>query len=165
MKKIIDRIYVGDEDDDAKAVERGFSILVSCKDCIGGHREILGYHTMSAPQGPNYLWVEKGKRMSLNCIDSADPNMIPWEMLQHGLEFAVTRYIAGDSILFHCRAGHSRGPTTALLFLRSIGEMPHPFQASERVFKTLYSLYDPGQGMRQTAKSHWNEIENQFIAE
>jgi len=68
----------------------------------------------------------------------------------------------GKKILIHCNAGHSRGPTTALLFMRSIGELPQPFNRARKIFKVLYPPYDPGQGMLYTAHKMWNEVENSY---
>lgn len=162
MEKIINQIYVGSDKDDAEAHRRGYSVLVCAKDAIGGHREMLGYDTMGAPKGADYLFVAKGHSAAMNCIDVQDVDMIPDEMIFKALKWAKKEYDAGRTILFHCNAGHSRGPTTALMFLRAIGEMPHGYRTSVKVFKTLYPPYDPEIGMKDKAHILWGELPTLF---
>jgi hypothetical protein len=158
MENIIDHIYVGSDKDDAEARRRGYSVLVCAKDANGGHREMLGYDTMGAPKGPNYLFVAKGHSAAMNCIDTDDVNMIPTEMIFEGLRWAKKEYDAGRTILFHCNRGHSRSPTTALMFLRAIGEMPHGFTESLKIWRKLYPPYDPEVGMKNKAHMLWKEL-------
>jgi predicted protein tyrosine phosphatase len=96
--------------------------------------------------------------MALNLIDTDDPDMIPDEVVDAGLRFLKERYDAGDTVLSHCVAGHSRGPTMMLMFLRAIGEMPASFLGSERKFRALYSDYDPNKGMRAYARERWARL-------
>lgn len=162
MEQTIDRLWTGDDADYGRIRGKaGWSCLRCCKDGPGSHRELLGYHTMGAPKGANYLWVRRGAVMALNLIDIDDPAFVSDAMIKHGMAFVAERYKAGDKVLIACNAGHSRGPTTTLLYLRSIGEMPHNFLRSEHIFKTLYRKYDPGTGMRQFARSHWDEYGRQ----
>jgi hypothetical protein len=72
------------------------------------------------------------------------------------------RYDEGDKLLSHCIAGHTRGPTMMLMFLRTIGEMPGSFRGSEHKFRTLYPPYDPGVGMRTYAREHWDKLLTYF---
>lgn len=46
----------------------------------------------------------------------------------------------------------------ALMFMRRIGELPDGFRNGYRIFKTLYPKYDPGQGLLQFTKSHYNAL-------
>ena len=156
MEQIIDRIWVGSDKDDAEAKRRGYSRLVCAKDANGGHREMLGYTTRGAPHNAEYLFAQRGNWGAMNCIDVDGPEMIPTEMLDKGLAFAAKEYKAGHKILFHCNAGHSRGPSTALAFLRTIGEMPWSLRHSFHVFKTLYRPYDPGIGMKKKLAENWD---------
>jgi hypothetical protein len=107
--------------------------------------------------------VRKGNLMALNLLDLDDPNFIPTEMIRKGLQFVHERLQAGDKVLIACNQGHSRGPTVALMYLRSIGEMPYHFIGAERVFRTLYPPYSPAQGIRQYARSHWDSLADQNI--
>lgn len=161
MEQIITNLYVGGDIDYEKLEGKaGWSFLRCCKFGPGGHKDTLGYTTPGAPKGPDYLAVKRGHRMALNFIDVEDPNLIPLDMVNKGLKFIDERREAGDKVLVACNQGHSRGPTTALLYLRSIGEMAGNFIQSERVYRTLYPKYDPGQGARTFARSHWDSFKD-----
>ena len=161
MENVLGNLYVGDDSDYEKLKNRsGWSFLRCCKYGPGGHQETLGYTTLGAPKGPDYLAVKKGDRMALNFIDANDPNFVPLKMIQTGLAYIDQRIKAGDKVLVACNAGHSRGPTTAMLYLRATGELPYDFIRSERVFRTLYHKYDPGIGVRSFARTHWHLFEN-----
>src|SRR5258708_5557484 len=162
--EIIDRLFVGDEEGVPQAEQRGYSILAACKDGSPDcHRAVLGYTTLGAPKDKDYYFVQSDKRhMALNLIDIDDPTMIPREVIDAGLEFLKERYDAGDKIFCHCIAGHSRGPTMMLMFLRTIGEMPEGFNSAIKKFRTLYPPYDPGVGMKSHARERWRELSNFF---
>ena len=151
-------LFVGDEKDDDKGAEKGMAILCCCKDGIHSHRQMLGYTSLAAPKGKDYYFVERGKRMALNLIDVDDPNFIPEEVINAGLEFIDKHLEDGQRVLVHCNQGHSRGPTIGLLFLRKVGEMPYGFRGAEKVFRSMYPKYDPGEGMRHYARAHWNKV-------
>jgi hypothetical protein len=139
--------------------------LEKCEDVQvwpGGHQQTLGYHTRSAPKGKNYLFVEAPNHIAINILDMLDPNFIPFECIELGINYSKEQLDKGFKILIACNSGHSRGPTTGLCFLRAIGDMPHNFATSERIYRTLYRKYDPGMGMRQVARSHWAELNNQL---
>ena len=151
-------LFVGSDEDDSKAAESGYAILCCCKDGPHSHRQILGYTSLGAPKGKDYYFVERGKRMALNLIDADDPHFIPEEVIDAGLKFIDKHLAAGDKVLVHCNAGHSRGPTMAMLYLRKVGEMPYSFKSGEKVFRALYPKYDPNAGMRHYARAHWNGV-------
>lgn len=159
MEEIVNRLWVGGDKDYEKLQGRaGWSFLRTCKEGPGGHRAILGYNTLGAPKDKNYLWVRRGNLMALNLLDLDDPNYISEEMIDKGLTFIAERLKAGDKVLVACNAGHSRGPSLAMMYLRSVGELPDSFIRAEKVFRTLYPHYDPAQGIRQFAKSHWHTL-------
>lgn len=155
-------LFVGDDADDVEAQKRGYAILVCAKDGLYGHRAALRYNTMAAPKGENYYHAERGKRMVLNLIDVDDPEFIKEEVIFPALAFINKHLKAGDKVLVHCNAGHSRGPTIGLMFLRTIGELPNGFLTSEKVFRALYPKYDPGIGMRTFARAHWQQLKDNF---
>lgn len=160
MQEIYTNVYVGDDNDYLKIKDDPtFRSCRMCKFGPDGHKETLGYDTMGAPKGKNYISVEADNRIAINIIDMDDPHMIPWECITKALDYAKKKLAEGYKILFACNSGHSRGPTTGLLFLRSIGDMPHNFVTSERIYSALYRKYDPGMGMRQVARSHWSDGE------
>lgn len=161
MTNIIGSLYVGGDTDYEKIKDRpDWSCLRCCKCGPGGHKETLGYSSNAAPKGTDYLAVTKGRRMALNFIDANDPNFIPLKMVETGIQYIDGRLNAGDKVLVACNAGHSRGPTTAMLYLRAIGELPHNFHSSERIFRTLYPKYDPGLGVRTFARQSWAHFDN-----
>src|SRR6266436_350333 len=164
LHEIIDRLYVGDEEALPTAEKRGYSVLAACKDGSPDcHRAVLGYTTLGAPKDKNYYFFQSDKRhMALNLIDTENPEMIPREVTDAGLRFMKEQYDAGKTILSHCIAGHSRGPTMMLAFLRTIGEMPESFASAERKFRTLYPPYDPGVGIRSHIHERWRELEHFF---
>lgn len=154
------RIFVGNDFDYEKIENRkDFRSCRMCKYGPGGHQQTLGYHTLAAPQGKNYLSVKTDNRIAINIIDMEDPNFIPWDCILAALKYAKKEMDNGNNVLIACNSGHSRGPTTGLMFLRAIGQMPHNFVGSERIYRTLYRNYDPGMGMRQVARSHWADLD------
>lgn len=160
MEEIYPHVYVGDDADYLKIKDdKTWRSCRMCKFGPGGHKETLGYDTMGAPKGKHYLSVEAPNRIAINILDMLDPNMIPFECLEIALKYAKEKLDEGYKILIACNSGHSRGPTTGLCFLRAIGDMPHNFHMSERIYRTLYSKYDPGMGMRQVARSKWSDLD------
>lgn len=163
MDQIIDNLYVGGDADFERVKNKSkFSTLRCCKEGSGGHRDTLVYTTQGAPKGKNYLSVGAGDHLALNFIDPHDPHFIQPELIEAGLKFIHDRLKAGDKVLVACNAGRSRGPTTVMLYLRSIGELLGNFIASERMFRTICPSYDPGIGMRQFARTHWDTFENKY---
>lgn len=161
MTDIIPNLYVGGDTDYEKVKDKSdWRELRCCKYGPGGHQQSLGYTTLGAPKGPDYLSVVKNSRMALNFIDVADPHLIPIEMVMTGLKYVDSQFRSGHKVLIACNAGHSRGPTTGLLYLRAIGELPGNFIHSERIYRTLYPLYDPGIGARQFAKQNWDTFKD-----
>ena len=162
MENIYTRLYVGGDGDYQRlAGKDGWSFLRCCKYGEGGHQQVLGYTTLAAPKGPHYLWVKaKGgdHLLALNILDLDDPNFFDPQMIVTGLRFVKERLDAGDKVLIACNKGHSRGPTMALMFLRWIGEMPYHYVKAETIFRALYPQYDPGIGMRQYSREHWNDL-------
>ena len=159
MEEVFPRLFVGGDIDYDKLKDRaGWSWLRCCKYGPGGHQQTLGYTSLRAPRGKDYLDVRRGNLLALNLLDLDDPNYIPDAAVNKGLKFVSERLDAGDKVLVACNEGHSRGPTMAMMYLRSIGELPYPFLISERLYKALYSHYDPAQGMRQYARANWARL-------
>ncbi len=161
MTDILTDLYVGGDKDYLKVENRKeFKTLRCCKYGPGGHQQSLGYNTLSAPKGPDYLAVVKSNRMALNFIDVADPHFIPVDMVLTGLKYIDSQLRSGHKVLIACNAGHSRGPITGLLYLRATGNLPMNFIHSERIYRTLYPEYSPGIGTRQFAKTNWDKFNN-----
>lgn len=165
--EIIDNVYCGgDKEFERVRTQPGWSFLRTAKEGPGGHRQTLGYHTLGAPKGPNYLWVRRRNLMALNILDIDDTDSdikVPDEAIDKGLAFADERYRAGDKILIACNQGHSRGPSMCMMFLRTIGELPQSFHQAEKIFKTLYPKYDPGRGMRSALRRRWDDLKDKYV--
>lgn len=156
MAEVYPRLWVGDDEDYEKIKDKeGWSAVRCCKYGSGGHQQTLGYHTLAAPEGKNKYWVRRGNRLALNILDLDDPNFIPDDMIATALTYIGERLAAGDKVAVCCNHGHSRGPTIALLYLRSIGEMPYSFVWAEKIYRVLYPKYDPAQGIRQYTRMRW----------
>jgi len=163
--EIIKRLYVGDDSAYERLKdEKGWSFLRCCKDGPGGHRQTLGYKSLAAPHGPDYLFVRRGNLMALNMIDVPDPELMPEEMLLEGIDFINERMNAGDKVLVACNQGISRSPTVAMLFLRTIGELDQPFNRARKIFDTLYPRHDPGAAVEFHARNLWDELKGINLA-
>ena len=157
--EVYSNLFVGDDTAYEKLKDKsGWSFLRCCKEGPGGHRQLLGYTTLGAPKGPNYLWVKRGKVLALNLLDLDDPSFIDEGMVNKGLDFIDERLKAGDKVLVACNQGRSRGPTMAMMYLRRIHDLPDRFRLAFKIFKGIYHKYDPGQAMEQYAKSHWDSL-------
>ena len=163
ITKIIDGLYLGDKEGLPEAERRGYSVLAACKDGSPDcHRAVLGYTELGAPKDQNYYFIQRGDHMALNLIDSDNPDFIPDEVIDAGLDFLKEQRNAGKKIFIHCIAGHSRSPSIMLMFLRAIGEMPERFLRAEHKFSALYPEYDPGKGMRAHARARWDKLPTYF---
>jgi hypothetical protein len=164
LEEVIPHLWVGDEEAVPGANRRGYSILAACKDGSPDcHRAMLLYESLAAPHDANYYFYRSDKKhLALNLIDVDDTSLIPDVVIDAGLNFIKERYDAGEKVFVHCVAGHSRGPTMMLMFLRTIGEFPEGFARAEHKFKTLYPPYDPGTGMRSYARERWKELSKFF---
>ena len=162
MEEIIRGLYLGSDKDVEKAKARGYARLCVCKDGPDSHRGMLGYTTMSAPKGKDYLAVREDDIMALNVIDVDDPLMIPDEALDEGLKFIHEMQEKGRILLVHCNAGHSRSPSLTLMYLRAVGEMPDSFVRAEKIFRTIYPDYDPGIGMNARVRERWKSLPDFF---
>ena len=161
MHEVYNNLWVGGDKDFEKVKDKsGFSFLRCCKygDC--GHKDLAGYDSRGAPKGPDYLSIRKGNILALNLIDAPDPNFIPIEVIKIGLKFIKERLEAGDKVGVFCNAGYSRGPSTAMAYLHSIGDLPYNFHKSESVFIVLYPPYSPNQGIRTVIKQNWHLLNN-----
>ena len=163
MEQIIKGLWVGSDKDVPEAKKRGYARLSATKDGIDSHRSMLGYTGRSAPAGPEYLFARRGDVMALNLIDVDDPEFISSDMLDEGVKFIAEMLHAGKKILVHCNAGHSRGPTMAMLAMRAVGELPQPFNRAKHIFKTLYEPFDEGHGMETKARELWNELKDKYL--
>ena len=163
IKRIIDRVYVGDDNGVAEAKKRGMSRVCCCKDGPDGHRALLGYTSLGAPHGPEYLFASRGNVGAMNIIDNGDESMISDEMIFAALKFAIREYRMGRTLFFHCNHGFERGPTMAMMFLRAIGEFPQTLIGAKRVFGQLYPDFsNKREGLILKLKKLWPSLPSLF---
>ena len=148
MKEVYKGLYVGSEDDVPKAEDRGYAILSCCKDGKHSHRGLLGYESMGAPKGPEYLFARRKDHLFLNLIDGDNPDYVPDKLVNEALAFITEQLDKGKSVLVHCVEGKSRGPSIALLWLGLNGKI-----SSLRLFRLLYPDYDPSPGIKLYTKA------------
>ena len=158
MEEIIKGLWLGSDEDVPEAKRRGYARLCVCKDGPDSHRSMLGYTTLGAPKGKDYLVARRGDVMALNVIDNPDPQMIPEEALMAGIEFIHEMMLKGKKIFVHCNAGMSRSPTLVMMYLRTIGELDQPFNRAQKIFDTIYPKHDPGAGMEFHARNMWDTL-------
>lgn len=61
-------------------------------------------------------------------------------------------------VLVHCNQGASRSATIGLLYLHYTRKMnTDDFEQAEALYSACYPLYNPADGMRLFAKSHWED--------
>lgn len=155
MEEIIKHLWIGSDDDVPEAKKRGYARLACCKDGPDGHREMLGYETLGAPKGKDYLFARKGDWMALNLIDSENPMLIPDKVIDAGIDFIQEQMDKGNKILVHCNAGMSRSPSIVMLYLHKIGELSQGYNRALHIFKTLYPKYAPAHGMEYKVRTRW----------
>jgi len=157
--EVYKNLFIGDDTayERLKARENWFFIRC-CKFGPGGHKDTLGYTTQGAPKDKNYYFVYKDNRLALNLLDSDDPNFIPDVIIDEAMKCIGKQLESGKKVLVACNQGRSRGPTVAMLFLRSIKDLPARYHEAFRIFKGIYDKYDPGQGMEQKAKEFFAKM-------
>lgn len=147
MREVYKNLWIGDENDVARAREKGYAIVSACKDGISSHRQLLGYTSMGAPKSsPEYLVARRKDHLYLNLIDGDDPAYVPDKVIDEALSFISEYLDKGKSVLVHCVEGISRSPSIALLWLVKNGKLP--VEGAVRKFKQLYPDYDPSPGIR-----------------
>jgi hypothetical protein len=158
VEEIIKGLWLGSDEDVPEAKRRGYARLCVCKDGPDSHRSMLGYTTLGAPKGKEYLFARRGDVMALNVIDVDDASMMPEEPLLAGIEFIHEMMTAGKKILVHCNAGISRSPTLVMMYMRTIGELDQPFNRAQKIFDMLYPKHDPGAAIEFHARHMWDEL-------
>lgn len=154
--EVYPRLWVGGDEEYEKVKDReGWAFVRAAKYGPGGHQQTLNYHTLAAPEGKNKYTVRRGNLLALNLLDLDDPNFIPDSLVESALSFIGEKLGEGKKVLVSCNHGHSRGPSIALLYLRSIGEMPYSFVWAEKIYRVLYQAYEPSQGIRQYLRMRW----------
>ena len=84
--------------------------------------------------------------------------MIPESIFKEAIKCIGEQLEKGKKVLVACNQGLSRGPTTAMLYLRSIHDLPEHYREAFKIFKGIYDKYDPGLGVEVVAKRIFGEM-------
>jgi hypothetical protein len=113
------------------------------------HREMLGYKTKSAPEGPQRLVARNGSVMALNLIDVRELGpgehcYIPDEVIDQALAFIEEGLSAGRHVVIHDPQGTSSAPGIAFLYMHDKGLVSKVGE-----FKEIYKSVEPHAGMKE----------------
>jgi len=160
-------LWVGADGDYGAMREReGWSYLHAAKE--PWHREMVGYLTKSAPEGPERLFARRENRMALNLIDvrklgPGGETYTPAEVIRAGLSFLAERLYAGERVLVHSNHGHSRAPGLALLYLQQSGALPADYEAAAAAFRRLYPAFEPHIGIETYLRGRGADVSGKEI--
>lgn len=156
MIEVSERLFIGSEAD-CRGGDDKWAIVHACK--IPCHQRAVGYKGSLPSSHQNYLVLEKANDLYLNIIDPSAPLFMP-PLFTSFLKFATSHWEKGKRILIHCNQGESRAPSLALLFLakhrKEIADTS--FDEAKLDFQTIYSYYQPGQGILIYLRKHWSEF-------
>lgn len=167
MKKIVERLYVGNIDDYVSlgAGVLRYSVLGACKEPL--HRKFArmsgaehdGYAGAAMPRHePEYLFAERDHALYLNLIDARDVRYIPDICIEKALEFIQTEINDNREVMIVCNQGNSRSPSIAFMYLIQLGLFDNcqSHEEAEAMFVlNFYPNYNPGVGMREYVKRFW----------
>lgn len=152
MREVYKSLYVGSEDDVPKAKERGYAILTCAKDGKVSHRGLLGYTSMGAPKGPEYLAARRKDHLYLNMVDADSPEFFPDKLIDTGLDFITENLDKNKPVLVQCVEGKSRSASLVLLWLYLAGKLHTNYNEAVKQFRRIYPDYDPADGIRLAVK-------------
>jgi predicted protein tyrosine phosphatase len=135
-------------------------VIHACKEPY--HRQALGYTGRAvANTHLEYLIAERADRLILNLVDVADPKYIAQEIIDKAIA-TIDENIENRNVLVHCNQGMSRSATIGLLYFHHAGIInTDNFKEAEEEFLKLYPNYNPANGMRVFAETHWNDYKMQ----
>ena len=156
MRKIIDRLFVGN-DSDCFHHKEGWVCIHACK--IKCHQRAVGYTGNLRKRHPNYLHKKEENNLYLNIIDPPIP-LFPNELFEYFFEFIIPHWENGKNILIHCNQGQSRAPSLALLFLaKYLGMISNlSYDSAVQDYKKLDEYFNPGNGIAKHYKRNWDQL-------
>ena len=164
MIEITKNLYIGYQDDYENTVkyQPNWFVIHACKEPY--HRQALGYTGRAVSNThPEYLIAERGNRLILNLVDVQDPSYIAKEIIDKAI-LRIDENVGNKNVLVHCNQGTSRSATIGLLYLHYIGIISTDnFNDAEKEFIVLYPNYNPANGMKLFAKTHWNIYKTKLI--
>lgn len=156
MTEVSSNLFVGTcEDYEQIKQENGWVFVAACKEPY--HRNALGYTGRGVPKDhPEYLFCYRDNLLILNLVDVQNPAWISDKIIDESLLFVEHAIMAHRKVLVFCNQGKSRSATIAMLYLQGQGIFNGmSFEEAEAAFCKLYPNYEPANGMREYAKSHW----------
>lgn len=158
MIEVAPRLFVGNALDYEKQVKGkpGWAVVHCAKEPY--HREAVGYTGRGCDnKHAEYLMARRDNRLCLNMIDAPTAEFFRDEMIDAALAFITEQMNKNQTVLVHCNQGGSRAPSLALLYLRRNSERFEAlgFDDAEEVFRAIYPLYVPANGIREYVQAHW----------
>ncbi|MFC1803526.1 hypothetical protein ACFL0D_06110 [Thermoproteota archaeon] len=156
MFKLVDKLFIGNEQDCFFAERTNWAVIHACKHLC--HQQAVGYKGNLPDTHPNYLTLERGNHLFLNMIDPHIP-LFKQKLFDDSLTF-IQKHIEKRNVLIHCNLGFSRAPSIALIWLAKRTEIisDDSFQAALNEFREMYPLYQPGRGIVTYLSTMWDKI-------
>lgn len=161
MKKILDRLYIGSQQDyESTYFDDDFSYVLAAKNPF--HKDAIGYEGKSCDKShPEYLWAyrDNGNKLILNMVDAPSSLFFDKSMIDEALNFIEDKLELGRKVIVCCNKGESRSTSLALLYLIKQGIIKgETLEDCEVEFLRLYPQYNPGKGIREFVKMNFKEF-------
>ena len=156
--KINERICIGDNFSCFYDNKDGWVVIHACKTPC--HQRSVGYTGSLPPTHPNYLVKEDEKHIYLNIVDMDKlMHKFTGPIIKSAIEF-IKKNIQNNNILIHCNVGLSRSPAIALVFLAKVSNeiSDESYDDAKNDFLELYPAYQPGMGVDNYLRKHWDEL-------
>lgn len=168
MKRITDRLFIGDLGDCKEMRPEDLVVVHACKyPCFAAHCADR-YGSASVKSSDAHYLASKsadGRELFLNIVDPPTP-LFKAESFQIFLEFCAEHWKAGREILIHCNQGKSRAPSLALVFLaKCLGAVSdETFDLAWDQFEPMAGSYAPGAGIETWLRANWRKVRGERLA-
>lgn len=144
LQKVSKNLFIGDIDS-CKRMDNSDCVVHACKNpcftrMMGGKVE---------KDHPNYLYLETGKDLFLNIIDSDEP-LFYKATFDIALEF-IEKHIYENRVIIHCNEARSRSPQIAMLYLFRNLE----YREAQNRMLDIYNDYNPSMGIDEWLGWNW----------
>jgi len=157
MKEVVSNLFVCNQKDLENNVfdEENCSFVLAAKNPF--HKNAVGYTGKSCDKNhPEYLIARRGNKLILNMVDAPYSIYFDKGMIDTALEFIDEELKRGQTVYTVCNAGQSRSASLVLLYLIKIGFINgETLEDCEVEFLRLYPNYNPGKGIRDFVKEHF----------
>lgn len=155
MKEVAPKLWVGSQADYERApFDPGvldWHFVLAAKH--PWHAKVVG--AKPGKDHPEYLVARRRQSLILNIVDVDNPAFFAKSMMDEAVTFARTHLRLGNPVAIFCNQGRSRSATIALLVVAP--EMGTDFDGAEDQFRVRYPDYNPANGVRGFARTHWAE--------